>query len=594
MSQEAVSVEPHETLYLPIRRRATREYVTTSEGNQELHIHFGLKEITIDEPELLSFGETLLEQDQFLAGSATTWSAGEPYPWERVKELLEALLAEEILSREAPKPPSEAQSFQKLLEAEATRMAPSEPLWWNPDCPRVMERVAGRPLELGFLETVVPVHRVAHPALDAEGRHVGENNVFPKAMRLKRPTEWRVCPYPGSRYQNETPMNLTALKSMTRHWKPVLQGTLAVREAFLRRFPLLPDGRWRLGDLHALSCVVLALPGLLLMRANDSIPNGELGPVLSSMFRVTDGVRMVTSFQLLLLGSPVTYDTPTTAAELYRITERNNLFLAPRGVCAGPPHLVEEFFATLLEGKPVKGAPLPPAAWEAELPRAMDYALLGLQIYPLQYNLWSHMCRAYEVIHTALAGVEEEPGGVLGRLREHVERDWPMIQGSGLHRSAPRAWAEAAFSEMYERAQRGGQDFRENALLHLRDAFTSARDEVDEKARQRLRELIRSRAGEPSGARKDVLDTVADAVAEYLATQRPALRFLEGTQRQINALLGRPHPARKLSGADLSIGHRLRIDTSRPRPYLMDLLREGLGITVETTADETRVSVLGA
>ena len=69
MSQNAVSVEPHETLYLPMRRRFLREHVTTPEGGRELRIFYGLKEITIDEPELLSFGENLLEQDQFMAGS---------------------------------------------------------------------------------------------------------------------------------------------------------------------------------------------------------------------------------------------------------------------------------------------------------------------------------------------------------------------------------------------------------------------------------------------------------------------------------------------------------------------------------------------
>ena len=127
MSQESVPVEPHETLYMPMRRRSVREYVTTPEGNRELHIFFGVKEITLDEPDLLSFGEALLEHDQFMAGSATAWSVGEPYPWERVRELLEALLAEDILSREAPKPSSEVQTFRKLLEAEATRAAPVSP-----------------------------------------------------------------------------------------------------------------------------------------------------------------------------------------------------------------------------------------------------------------------------------------------------------------------------------------------------------------------------------------------------------------------------------------------------------------------------------
>ncbi|HYO70046.1 MAG TPA: hypothetical protein VEU33_28620 [Archangium sp.] len=116
-----------------------------------------------------------------MAGSATTWSEGEPYPWERVRELLEALLAEEILSREAPKPSPRAELHQRFLEAEARREAPTEPLWWNPDCPRDMERLTGRPLELGFLEAVLPLHRVAHPALDTEGRHVGELRKFSSA-----------------------------------------------------------------------------------------------------------------------------------------------------------------------------------------------------------------------------------------------------------------------------------------------------------------------------------------------------------------------------------------------------------------------------
>ncbi len=588
MSQEAVSIEPQVVLYLPMRRRSMSEYVTTPEGHKELHIFFGIKEITIDEPDLLSFGETLMKQDRFVAGSATTWSEGAPYPWERVKELLETLLAEDILSLEAPRPPAESDTHRRFLESEARREAPTEPLWWNPDCPQVMERLMGRPLELGFVETVVPVHRLVHPALDTEGRHVGEMNVFPEAMRMKRPTEWRVCPYPGSRYRDEAMMNVTALKSMTRHWKPVLRGVLAVREEFLRHSSPLPDGSWRLGDLHALSYAVLALPTLMMMRANEPIPNGALDPVLSSMFRVTDGVRMMAFYLLLFLERPIPYDTPITAAELYRQTEQSNQFLSTHGVCAGPPHLVEEFLATLMEGKPLAGAPLPPPEWSAEIPAAMDYGMLGLQLYALQSNLWGHMCRAYEVIRAALLGVEDEPGGVLSRLRERVERDWPLILHSGLGQSSTRALAEARYGEMYERAQRGLRGFQEDALHRFQDAFTPARDEVDERARLRLRELIRSCAGSPSGPRGDVLDVVADATAEYLATERPVLRALEGAQRQINALLQRPHPPRKFSGADLALNHHLRMGTTLVRPHLLEVLREELGITIENTEDATR------
>ncbi|WP_309894547.1 hypothetical protein [Archangium sp.] len=590
MHQEAVSVDPHETLYLPMKRRFMSEYVTTPEGTRELHLYFGFQEISFDEPELFPFGETLIKQEQFMAGSATLWSEGEPLPWERVSRLLEALLAENILSREAvAKPAPESEFHRSMLEAEAQRGAPTEPLWWNPDCARVMERLTGRPLELGFLEAVLPVHRIAHPAFDAEGRHVGESNVFPEAMRMKLPTELRTCNYPGSRYRHEAPMNVTALKAMSRYWKPVLQGVLAVRDEFVRRHPLLPDGSWRMGDLHAVGCAVLALPTLLMMRGNEPVPNGELEPVLSSMFRVTDGVRMVMAFLLFLPERPMTYDTPMTSAELYRVVEHENHFISNRGVCAGPQPMVEELFATLLDGRAVAGVETPPVTpWDAEIPAAVDYGLLGLQLYALQFNLWSHMCRAYEAIRTALLQVEDEPDGTWGRLRERIERDWRMILPTRLNQSTQREWAEARYIEMYERAQRGMRGFREDARRHLLEAFVPARDAVDEKARLGLRELLHSRMGSPTGARRDVLEAVADATAEYLAIERSALRALEGVQRQVNALLQRPHPARKFSNLDLSLHHRLRAGTLGVLPYLPEVFGDELGIAIENTEDATR------
>ena len=65
------------------------------------------------------------------------------------------------------------------------------------ECEAITRELTGHPLELGYLEAIVPIYRVAHIALDAEGRQVGEANVFPKPLRLDIPTEWRTCPHPG-------------------------------------------------------------------------------------------------------------------------------------------------------------------------------------------------------------------------------------------------------------------------------------------------------------------------------------------------------------------------------------------------------------
>ncbi|MFP2923879.1 hypothetical protein ACLESO_01430 [Pyxidicoccus sp. 3LG] len=592
MSLDPVSVDPHETLYVPMRRRFIKEYVTSPEGTRELHIYYGLKEISIEEQDLHSFGEQLCLEDSFMAGAATRWTPGEPYPWERVKELLEALLEEGIVTREAPTLAFDSESHRKYLESEAKREAPTEPLWWNPDAPDIMRKLTGRPLELGFLEAVLPVYRIAHPALDTEGRHIGESNVFPEAMRMKMETEFKGCHFAGSRYRNNAPMNVTALKSMMRHWKPMMHAVLAVREAFLRHNTVLPDGRWRLGDLHAVACAVLAVPSYMLLRANEPVPNGTLDPVLSNIYRVTDGVRMVAAYLLFLPEEPMTYDTPISSSELLYITDRDNHYLSTRGVCAGPPNLVDEYFQTLMDGRPVAGEPPARVPWEQDILAGVDYGQLGLQLYSLQFNLWSYMCRAYEQIRSVVLQVEDAPGGFWSRLRERVEHDWELMKPTRLHTATQRDWAEARYIEMFDRAQRGMSTFREEKLVRLKDVFTPVHDAVYENTREQLRGLVRARAGATSGSRVELADAIADATAEFLTLERSALLALENVQRETNALLQRPHPERRFTNKDLSLHHRMRAGTIGVLPYLPDMFRDELGVDIDNSPEGTLLSRL--
>ncbi|GEN10212.1 hypothetical protein SAMN05443572_110186 [Myxococcus fulvus] len=581
MSQQAVPIDPHETLYLPMRRRFMSEYVQTEEGTTELRIYYGLKEISIEEPELHAFGENLLKQDSFMAGMATRWSTGEPLPWERVQELLAHLLSENILSREAPKLAAETDYHKMIMAAEAKRPAPDSPLWWNPDTEGVLKQLVGRPMEFGFLEAMLPVHRAAHAALDAEGRHIGENNVFPDSMRMRMETEWRMCPYPGSRFRDDALMNVTALKSMTKVWKPSLQAMLILRDEFLKRYPLLPDGQWRIGDLHAFSCAVLALPSMMLLRGENPVPNGTLDPLLSSVFRVTDGVRMVSIYLMFLPEQPMPYETPINPASLLHLTERDNHFLSTRGVCAGPPHMVEEFFATMLDGKPLAGEPLPEPSWLEEIPAAFDYGLRGLQLYSLQFTLWAHMCHTYEKLRDIILQAEAPKTTGWGRLRERLEKDWKTIQPTRQHTEVQRAWAKARYVEMYDRAQRGLRGFSEDKLQHISDVFAPAKDAVHEETVRQLRVLFRERAPAPEGANPELTDRLADVLADYITIERSAVGTLDNVQREVNKLLKREHPQRHFTNLDLSIHHRLRFATIGVLPYLMEVFREELGLTIQ-------------
>ena len=177
---------------------------------------------------------------------------------------------------------------------------------------------------------------MAHIVVDTDNRQIGEANVFPRALRLDVPTEWRTSNLPGSRYQPDKPMNVTAMKAMRAHWPHMMAGLARVRDAFLRRFPEA-DRAWTVGHLERLATAVLAVPTFQVMRRNG-IRNGQLDAALSSMFRVTDGLRMVMHQMLFIpVGEPVI--PPTTRITVDAIldyAERNHSFHSDYGVCAGP------------------------------------------------------------------------------------------------------------------------------------------------------------------------------------------------------------------------------------------------------------------
>ena len=130
-----------------------------------------------DEPDLFAFGEALVRHGSFVAKDSTTW--GEGYDWPRMRELLEQLVDEGVLLRGAPP----ALGFGAAAEGK-DQPAPLPPglskraRSWD-ECEEITREITGQPLEHGYLELIVPVFRVAHIALDTEGRQVGEANVFP-------------------------------------------------------------------------------------------------------------------------------------------------------------------------------------------------------------------------------------------------------------------------------------------------------------------------------------------------------------------------------------------------------------------------------
>lgn len=589
-------VDPDDELAFPLHKRAVVQLAKDTYGKPELRLFYGDKEISFDEPELFGFGEMLTKQSRFIARSATQWAGGQPWP--RVQGLLEQLIEEGVLhhaedvaaekmagpmddgARPSPLPPAQTAVARSWLECEA-----------------ITQEITGRPLELGYLELVIPIFRVVHMIVDADGRQVGEANVFPKAMRLDVPTHWRACIYAGTRHLDTKPMNVTALKAMRAHWGQMMAAILRIREAYLRRFPQARDG-WTVGDLERLSTAVLAVPTYQVMRRHG-VENGALHPALSSLFRVTDGVRM-TMHQMLFIpiGEPTTSpDAPMNSQEILDYAERNYSFHSEFGVCAGPRAMMEEFLGVLVDGIPARNAEAVVLDAEVEaalsdVERAIDYGLYGLQAYASVFSLWPIMTRAYEQLWDIAQAWQASAAGtpavtaLVERLRGILAH---LKTSTYLGAEQWRVDRQKVYADMYRQCGKG-LNIPQHAQS-LTERIAPRRDARLLEVEQQMRSLL---------SRHFQCQDVADAaphiekfltcLVDYFSQEQAILGVACATQRHINALLGRTPPQRPFSAAEIDIHVLLQGRDARQVPYLGGELGAILGVEIVVHQDRITIT----
>lgn len=560
-----------ERLVLPDPRSAVVQRLDGPEG-VVLHVFHGDKELAFDDPRFFAFAEGLVRAGDFAAHEACTWGTG--YAWSEVAPLLEELLSQRVLRRADELPPPAPRADGR--RASPLPPAPNtHPRSWD-DCETLMAELTGRALEPGWLEVVVPVFRVAHMALDGDGRQVGEANVFPPALRLPVETNWRTCIYPGTRHQTERPMNVTALKAMRQHWPAMMALLGPVRSEYLRRFPEARAG-WTVGHLERLATAVLGLATWPLVKPHGRVPNGALHPALSSLFRVTDGLRM-TMHQMLFvpIGEPtLPPQAPMTAAAVHDYAERNHSFHSEHGVCAGPQAMVQEFLSVLVDGAaPPAGAPLDAAlqAALADLPQAVDYALRGLKVYAATFSLWPLMTRSLEALGAAADAWQARSGrpavtALAATLRGHVRQ---QREATYLAQESWRADREAVYADMHAQCAAGLGE----RVPPLPALYAAARDDADAAVVAQVHAVLQAHAGESDEA-------FARAAAAFLLSEQALLRVAAQDQAALNTLLQRPAPRRPLDARDLDLHNQLQGAAPRRVPDLAAELGALLGARLE-------------
>jgi len=592
-TKERVLREDDELLF-PMSKAAVAQYWEDETTPKELRIWYRDKEISLDDPADFGFGETLVKQSRFRAGDATAWGEGD---WPHVRTLLGQLLEEGILryadeKLEVPPPLRHEERETPLLQQRCGR-----PMTWE-DSEEVMRLISGEPLEPGYVELVIPIFRVAHMYLDSDDRQVGEANVFPPYMRLDRPTLWRTCTYSGTRYQPDLPMNVTALRTMRAQWRQMMVIVRRVSDAYLARFPDVAENGWTVGDIERMTVCVLALPTYLLVK-RDPVENGKLHPALSSAFRLTDGLRMLMHHMLFVpFGEPTrSGTTPMTGAEAHAYAERNHSFHTEHGVCAGPPAMVDDFLAVILDKADPKGGwpdKLEPEVEEAlsHLDAGMDYGLMGLQAFGAVFSTFPAMTAGHAAHREIVLAWKGKDSPKLAQLRGRMERVHEVTQAVGwLAQDALRKSRLVAYNEMYQKCGFGLTGAYPVPSLH--DRYENLPPLPPEILGQLKAAWARHLDDLEDG--DALLQQLAECLGGFVSFVQVAVRTSLEVQSRINTLLGRDTPTKPFRGRDLAkyIGLDKTPDSRNERqevPFLLDDLGRLLDITIDVTADSIKIS----
>jgi hypothetical protein len=372
-------------------------------------------------------------------------------------------------------------------------------------------------------------------------------------------------------------MNQTALKHMSKRWPELLSLTEQLRAAVTARMPQRDPAGMQAGELHFHAVCQLAAVGYVMVRGNDPTPNGQLDGGLAAMFRLIDGVRLVTNDILRFDEHQHGCEVPVSAQTILDWAERYAVYIGNHGVCAGPPGLIEEYVRTLMAELP---APIQaePSVGErlGDLEAAIDYGLLGQRVECIVRYAGSAQGLLHDRLRQAFVG--HTTGTPLQVLVEApiTSATYPMLRED--HPLVPTFKMEMAVCRwLFGRAGEALPGKVSGASLDEVMALDPAALATDAR---RLSEIL-----------ADALPNVDDAIrrelaavtAEVFATERHALRAIAREQGTLNACIHRA-PGRPLVGADL-------VAYNRPRtgPPLAGVLADGLGITVTGDADATVV-----
>jgi hypothetical protein len=184
------------------------------------------------------------------------------------------------------------------------------------------------------------VSRHVHAYLDTVGRPVGEgrSSVFQDV-----PTEMRTCPYPGSRYHHEKPMNASAIQRMP-PWPQLLALMTWLSHRHRQRYGV---GVTNSDDLARITSAGILLVDYLALRRENPIQSGEVPLLVSGIYKVCLG------YQLAYLPQRFAEEGARVALPdadgFLKYLEGDGVLIGEAEVCSCPPDMIVASYKSITQ-----------------------------------------------------------------------------------------------------------------------------------------------------------------------------------------------------------------------------------------------------
>ncbi|MCS6885724.1 MAG: hypothetical protein RMM17_05140 [Acidobacteriota bacterium] len=372
---------------------------------------------------------------------------------------------------------------------------------------------------------------------DEEGRPLSEGKT-PAHLLQGVPMEKVECPYSDSRYKHIFPMNVSALKQMTKHWKSVLSGLNAIAAKFYTGNPTLRQ-------LHTCLVGCSMLPSYLFYRSWSPYPNGRLPAPVAAIYKVAIG--MIGALEVMLVRGLITSEfdenTVVNPELIIDFADREGMFIGATEVCAGPPSMMREAINAMC-------SPRPSAEWDAvvgDFTTYTDYVALAEQVTYLDFLM-------PVVLYTAV-NEKRLLTSVFQTIRRHSKEPAEIsmeVQLIDITSAILDSFRKDELRKLFESVH---SLFSSIGLGQEASEMFTACKEHQEKFNQLAEEIVKV-----ARARVQNLRMLARVLAAYLLIEELRCCYLSKIAEKMNRLLGRLGRVPEVTNEEISamFGPRLR------------------------------------